>query len=102
MGASAILKHLKTHGQVMDYEIAEALGIPLAQVRPILADLAARGEIFGCQVTRFPNGKPLEGMQFRAAGFRPAPAPGRKAKPNKQGSPSDTTQGDDLGAADPD
>ena len=102
MDTSTILKHLKTHGQLMDYEIAEAIKTPIGKVRPILTDLAARGEIFGCHVTRFPNGKPVEGMQFRITGFRPAAAPGRKTKPNKQASPSEVTQDDDLSPADAD
>ncbi len=102
MDTSTILKHLKTHGQLMDYEIADAIKAPIGKVRPLLSDLAARGEIFGCHVTRFPNGKPVEGMQFRIAGFSPAAAPGRKTKPNKPDSSSGTTQDDSLRPADAD
>ena len=87
MDASTILQHLKAHGQLLDSEIAAATGIPLPKVRIILSELAARGEIYGCQVTRFINGKAVEGMQCRIAGFSPPAAPGRKPKPKSQVSP---------------
>jgi predicted ArsR family transcriptional regulator len=78
MHTTTILQYLKKHGQQLDWEIAAATGIPLADVRFSLSDLSARGEIFGCSVTRFNDGKPIEGMLCRVAGFIPPKAPGRK------------------------
>jgi len=73
-----ILQHLKKHGQQLDSEIAAATGIPLPKVRISLADLSARGAISRCSVTRFNDGKPVEGILCRVAGFIPPPTPGRK------------------------
>jgi len=75
-----ILQYLKTHGERLDTEIAEALGLSLANVRAQLADLAARREIMICHSTRFEKGKKIEGMKCRLAGFVPPAAPGRKSK----------------------
>ena len=79
MHSTPILQYLKKHGQVVDYEIAAAMKIPLPEVRTSLSDLSARGEISRCSVTRFTDGKPVEGMQCRIAGTVPPKAPGRKA-----------------------
>jgi len=73
-----ILQYLKKHGQQLDYEIATATGIPLPSVRSSLSDLSARGEISSCRVTRFNDGKPVEGMLCRVAGSIPPSSPGRK------------------------
>ena len=78
MHNAPILQYLKTHGQRLDSEIAAATGISLAKVRLSLADLSARGEISKCDVTRYPDGKPVEGMLCLVAGFIPVAAPGRK------------------------
>lgn len=79
MHSTPILQYLKKHGQVVDYEIAAAMKIPLPEVRTSLSDLSARGEISRCSVIRFTDGKPVEGMQCRIAGTVPPKAPGRKA-----------------------
>jgi len=76
--ATPILQHLKKHGQLVDWEIAAALNIPLPKVRESLTDLSERGEISRCSVTRFSDGKPMEGMLCRIAGSIPPKAPGRK------------------------
>ncbi len=76
----AILQYLKTHGERLDTEIAEAVGLPLAKVRTQLEDLAAQREIMVCHSTRFEKGKKIEGMKCRLAGFIPPAAPGRKSK----------------------
>ena len=76
----AILQYLKTHGERMDSEIAEATGLPLAKARAQLAELAARREIMVCHSTRYENGKPIESMKCRLAGYIPPAAPGRKSK----------------------
>jgi len=78
MHTTPILQYLKKHGQLLDSEIATAMGISLPKVRISLSDLSARGEISRCSVTRFPDGKPVEGMLCRVSGFFPPKAPGRK------------------------
>jgi predicted ArsR family transcriptional regulator len=69
---------LKKHGQLLDSEIAAETGIPLAKVRFSLSDLSEQGEISRCSVTRFDDGKPVEGFLCRISGYVPKPAPGRK------------------------
>jgi len=78
MHNAPVLQHLKKHGQLLDREIAAATGIPLSQVRLSLNDLSARGEISRCSVTRYQDGKPVEGMLCRISGYIPPAAPGRK------------------------
>lgn len=78
MHTTTILQCLKKHGQLLDSEIAQATGISLANVRSSLTDLSERGEISRCSVTRFNNGKAIEGFLCRVAGYVPPPTPGRK------------------------
>jgi len=78
MHTNSILQYLKKHGQLADWEIATAMGLPLETVRSSLSDLSEKGEISRCSVTRFLDGKPIEGMLCRAAGTIPPKAPGRK------------------------
>ena len=78
MHTTAILQFLKKHGQHLDSEIASATAIPLQSVRTSLSDLSSRGEISQCSVTRFTNGKPVEGILCRVAGSIPPKTPGRK------------------------
>ena len=78
MYTAPILQHLKKNGQQLDSEIAAATGIPLSKVRISLSDLSARGEISRCSVTRYNDGKPVEGMLCRVAGSIPPKTPGRK------------------------
>lgn len=75
-----ILQYLKTHGERLDTEIAEAVGISLANTRAQLSVLASKGEIMVCHSIRFDNGKTIEGIKCRLAGFIPPAAPGRKSK----------------------
>jgi len=75
-----ILQYLKTNGERLDSEIAEAVGISLASVHQHLAELAAKGEIMACHSIRFDKGKKIEGIRCRLAGFIPPAAPGRKSK----------------------
>jgi hypothetical protein len=86
MQTDQVLSHLKKHGQLLDLEIASATGIPLAQVRKSLTDLATRGEISQCSVTHFNGNKRVDGIQCRISGYVPPAAPGRKAGPTKGGS----------------
>ncbi|MDD5298364.1 MAG: transcriptional regulator [Rhodocyclaceae bacterium] len=78
MYSTEILQYLKQHGQCLDSEIAAAMGISLPSVLDSLSDLSGRGEISKCSVTRFHDGKPVENMLCRVAGFIPPAAPGRK------------------------
>ena len=78
MHTAAILQFLKKHGQHLDSEIALATAIPLPRVRTSLSDLSSRGEISQCSVTRFTDGKPVEGILCRIAGSIPPRTPGRK------------------------
>jgi transcription initiation factor IIE alpha subunit len=78
MHNAPVLQYLKKHGQLLDSEIAAATGIPLSKVRLSLTDLSARGEISKCSVTRFDDGKAIEGILCRVAGYIPPSAPGRK------------------------
>jgi predicted ArsR family transcriptional regulator len=73
-----ILQYLKTHGEQLDTEIAKAVGISLANVRLHLSELAAKGEVMSCHSIRFENGKKIEGIRCRLAGYIPPVAPGRK------------------------
>jgi predicted ArsR family transcriptional regulator len=73
-----VLECLKKHGQCLDFEIAHEMGVPLASVRDRLEDLANRGEIIKCRVTRFARNEPVEFWQCRVAGYVPPKAPGRK------------------------
>jgi len=75
-----ILKYLKTHGEGLDFEIAEALGMTLAKAHLQLAKLAAEGEIITCHTIRFEKGKKVEGTVCRLSGYAPKAAPGRKSK----------------------
>jgi transcription initiation factor IIE alpha subunit len=75
-----ILQYLKANGERLDTDIAEATGYTLAKVRAELAELASKGEIMVCHSTRFDNGKKVEGVSCRLAGFIPPAAPGRKSK----------------------
>lgn len=75
-----ILQFLKTHGERIDTEIAEAVGISLAKVRLHLSELATKGDVVVCHSTRFEKGKKIEGIICRLAGYIPPAAPGRKSK----------------------
>lgn len=78
MYATPILQYLRKNGQQLDHDIAAATGIPLPKVRTSLSDLSARGEISRCNVTKFNDGKTIEGMLCRIAGTIPPKTPGRK------------------------
>ena len=74
-----ILNCLKKHGQRLDAELAKETGVPLAKVRQHLAEVAATGAVVTCSLTRFEQGKRIDGMLYRMSGWVPPPAPGRKA-----------------------
>jgi DNA-binding IclR family transcriptional regulator len=76
-----ILNCLEKHGERLDVEIAEETGLPLATVRQRLVGLAATGAVVTCSLTRFEDGKRIEGWLCRVSGYIPPAAPGRKPKP---------------------
>ena len=78
-----ILEVLKKHGQRLDFEIANEIGMPLSKVRQGLTALAGTREAILCHTTRFENNKAIETWQCRVSGFVPPAAPGRKPKPKK-------------------
>lgn len=80
MNADSILNQLRKHGQMLDSEIAVATGIPLRQVRSSLADMSDRGVVLGCSITRYHDGKPTQGLQYRISGYVPPATPGPKAR----------------------
>lgn len=82
MHATPILQYLRKHGQIVDWEIAQAIDIPLAELRSALTELFERGEISRCSVTRYADGKPVEGMLCRISGTVPPKTPGRKPVAN--------------------
>lgn len=75
-----ILKYLKNNGQKLDIDVAEATGISLIDVRSKLTELATKGKIMTCHLTRYDNKKTLENMSCRISGYIPPAAPGRKSK----------------------
>ena len=76
-----ILKYLKQNGERLDSEIAAATGISLANVRHSVSELSARGDVMVCRSIRIKEGKEVEGILCRIAGYIPPLAPGRKSKP---------------------
>ena len=75
-----ILSCLQKYGQRLDLELAKETGVPIADVRLRLAELAAAGDIITCKLTRFEQGKRTDALLCRISGWVPPPAPGRKAK----------------------
>jgi hypothetical protein len=75
-----ILQHLKAHGEQLDTDIAMATGIPLANVRTYLSELAAKREIMVCHSIRFEKDKKIEGISCKLIGYFPPSAPKKKSK----------------------
>lgn len=75
---ASILKYLKSNGEQLDSEISQALSIPMAQLKTQVAQLSASGDVICCKVTRFIDGKKIEGTSCRLSCDLPAPARGRK------------------------
>ena len=73
-----ILQYLKNHGECSDKEIADALGIKIADLHLRLADLAGRNQIMLYQSTKFVKGKEVKAIICRIAGFTPPATPGRR------------------------
>ena len=73
-----VLQYLKKNGQRLDTEIAAATKLPLSKIRGLLDDLSAQGQISRCKVIRFNQGKEVESVLCRVAGYIPPKSPGRK------------------------
>ncbi|MGH8547804.1 MAG: hypothetical protein ACRERU_04240 [Methylococcales bacterium] len=75
-----ILQYLEHHGERLDSEIAAATGMSLENVRLAVSDLSAKGDVMVCRSIRFKDGKPVEAILCRVAGYIPLASPGRKPK----------------------
>jgi hypothetical protein len=75
---ASILDYLKANGEQLDVDIAVALHIPMSQLKTQVEQLSASGDIICCHVTRFIDGKKIEGISCRLSCDLPAPVRGRK------------------------
>jgi|KBSSwiStaDraftv2_1062776.scaffolds.fasta_scaffold228432_3 predicted ArsR family transcriptional regulator len=66
----AIIDYLQVNGEKMETEIAKALQIPMTQIHTHLAQLSVSGEVICCKVTRYIDGKPVEGTSYRLSRAR--------------------------------
>ncbi|MDR1934686.1 MAG: ArsR family transcriptional regulator [Candidatus Accumulibacter sp.] len=73
-----ILDYLKTNGEQLDVDIAAALHISMPQVKTLVEQLSVSGDVICCHVTRFIDGKKIEGTSCRLSCDLPAPSRGRK------------------------
>jgi hypothetical protein len=80
--------YLKGRGEQLDSEIAAATRIPLEDVRLYLSEMSKKGDIIACHTTRFINGRKVEGMSCRIAGYIPTASPGRKPKASAKADPA--------------
>ena len=82
-----ILDFLKANGERLDAEIAAALQMPMTLVTRHVSQLSTAGEVICCKVTRYVEGKPIEGVSCRLSCHVPPPARGRKAGAKPVASP---------------
>ena len=75
---ASILKYLRANGEQLDSDLSQALQIPIAQLRNLVTELSASGDVICCKVTRYIDGKKIEGTSCRLSCDLPAPARGRK------------------------
>ena len=75
-----ILEYLKTHGEMLDEEIAKGAGLPLSKTRLYLAELESKGKIVTYHSTRFLEGQKIEGIRCRLSWINPKDARGRKMR----------------------
>lgn len=80
---STILEFLKTQGPHLDFEIAEALKMPLARIQDQIADLSSSGDLICCSTIQFRNGVRVEGVSCRLSCYMPPAARGRKPGPKR-------------------
>ena len=74
----SILDYLKANGEQLDVDMSTALRIPLPQLKSLVEQLSASGDVICCHVTRFIDGKKIEGTSCRLSCDLPAPSRGRK------------------------
>lgn len=86
---SLILDFLKSNGERMDAEIAQALQMPMTTVMRHVSSLSATGEVICCKVTRYVEGQAIEGVSCRLSCAMPPPARGRKPGPKRDASRSE-------------
>jgi hypothetical protein len=75
---ASILKFLRANGEQLDADISKALDIPMTQLKTQVEQLSASGDVICCKVTRYIDGKKIEGTSCRLSCDLPAPARGRK------------------------
>jgi hypothetical protein len=80
---STILHFLKANGPRSEAEIAEALKMPITRLRTHVAQLSSSGDIICCSLTRFEDGKKIEGLSCRLSCYTPPAARGRKPGANR-------------------
>ena len=73
-----ILEHLKANGEQLDVDISTALRIPMSQLKTLVEQLSISGDVICCHVTRFIDGKKIEGTSCRLSCDLPTPSRGRK------------------------
>ena len=79
-----IVAFLRANAEQLDVDMAEALNIPIAELRDQVARLAASGDVICCRVTRFIEGRKIEGVSCRLSCDPPTPARGRKPGVKKE------------------
>lgn len=84
---ASILDFLKANGEQLDAQIAEALQMPMTLVTRHMSQLSSAGEVICCKVTRYIDGKPIEGVSCRLSCSVPPPARGRKPGAKRDASP---------------
>src|SRR5688572_22349440 len=75
-----ILQYLRVSGAQLDSQIAVGTDTPIADVRAVLRELSNTRDLITSHVTRFEEGKKIEGTLYRASPFIPPPRLGRKSK----------------------
>ena len=73
-----ILQFLRNNGEQLDAEIAKALHMSKTAVLSQISQLSSAGEVICCQVTRYFDGKKIEGVSCRLAAYIPPRATGPK------------------------
>jgi hypothetical protein len=93
--SASILQHLRTNGEQLDAAIAGALRMTHAQVASHIAQLSVAGEVICCKVTRYNDGKKIEGVSCRLSAYVPpratGPKPGAKRAAGDSAEPEEDT-----------
>ncbi len=61
----SILKFLEKHGESLESDIAEAVGISLANAHARLSQLSASGQVMSYHSSKLEDGIKIEGMRYR-------------------------------------